>query len=181
MATTPALVTVEQFLALPEIEGLRRELSDGEIIETDTGNAGRRHEWVKARFNQIFSAHLSARGRGMVFAETMFKLGPETARIPDLCIMLYPYLPPGEEIFDFAPDIAIEIVSSESAHQLESKTKQFLKNGAKAIITAYPKLRTVHIVDVNGISRRLEQDQFLELPDLLPGFRVQVAKFFEGI
>ena len=58
MATTSALLTVDEFLKLPQTEGVRRELSDGEVIETDMGNAGARLEWVKSNITQILAEYI---------------------------------------------------------------------------------------------------------------------------
>ena len=46
---------------------------------------------------------------------------------------------------------------------------------------AYPKHRTLWTHHADGISRLLKEDQHLEEPQLLPGFRVLVSDFFEGI
>jgi len=45
------------------------------------------------------------------------------------------------------------------------------------ILTNVP-LWTYH---ADGISRLLKEDQYLEEPELLPGFKVLIAEFFEGI
>ena len=45
---------------------------------------------------------------------------------------------------------------------------------------AYPKHRTLWTHHADG-SRVLKEDQYLEEPGLLPGFRVLVSNFFEGI
>jgi Uma2 family endonuclease len=181
MATTPALLTVEQFLALPEIEGIRRELSDGELIETDMGNAGWRHEWIKSNFGQIFAEYMSAHRTGKVFSESLFKLGTNRARIPDVSVILNAQSPMNDGPIEGSPDIAVEIVSSESARDLEAKIEQLLESGTKFVLVAYPEVRVIRVFGANGNSSLIREDQFLELPDLLPGFRVQVAKFFEGI
>jgi Uma2 family endonuclease len=80
-----------------------------------------------------------------------------------------------------APLLAVEVVSSETAETLEHKIKLYLRNGSKIVIVAYPLERSIRVHDASRNAKDLEQDQFLELPELLPGFRVQVAKFFEGI
>jgi len=50
LSATSALVSVEQFLALPEVEGVRREPIEGEVITMAW--AVQPHEIVKSHFLQ---------------------------------------------------------------------------------------------------------------------------------
>ena len=55
-----------------------------------------------------------------------------------------------------------------------------LETGSRAVWVAYPRHRTLWVYHADR-SRVLKEDQHLEEPELLPGFRVLVADLFEGI
>ncbi|MDQ6700662.1 MAG: Uma2 family endonuclease [Acidobacteriota bacterium] len=184
MATTPRLMTVDEFFALPEEEGVKREFSDGVLIEEtiEMGNANPRHELLKINFIWILTGFLHQHELGRIASESMFGL-KSSFRIPDISYVSKERFPldlSGRAI-QGAPDIAIEVVSSESAADLQKKVRQYLKDGARAVWVAYPDERTIHTFEPDGTSRLLEGDQYLEAPGILPGFREQVSKFFEGL
>jgi Uma2 family endonuclease len=85
-----------------------------------------------------------------------------------------------DKLFEGSPDLAVEVVSSETAEFLERKITLYLETGSQAVWVAYPKHRTLWTHHADG-SRVLKEDQYLEEPDLLPGLRVLVSNFFEGI
>jgi Uma2 family endonuclease len=80
-----------------------------------------------------------------------------------------------------APDLAIEVVSSETAARLRTKIRLYLKYGSKAVWVVYPDERLVEIHSASGQVTILEQGQILEDPDALPGFSAPVAAIFEGL
>ncbi|MDQ2898776.1 MAG: Uma2 family endonuclease [Acidobacteriota bacterium] len=184
MTTMTGPMTVDEFLALPEKEGVRMELSDGVLIEEEItlGNANPRDERVKANFNRILVIFADQHQLGEVFPESIFKM-KGSAREPDVAFISAKRLIPGrpETYLAGAPDIAIEIVSSDKAAELERKIEQYFEGGAKFVWVAYPDRRVIRVCDPTLNARFLHEDQFLEAPDVLPGFRVSVSKFFEGL
>ena len=78
------------------------------------------------------------------------------------------------------PGLAIEVVSSDKASDLEDKIELYLANGSKSVWVVYPELRVVRVFDTNGQSRKFEQSQTLEDP-VLPGFSTPASAIFEGI
>ena len=112
----------------------------------------------------------------------MFVLQPHEAYIPGVSLVLSDRLRGRnpDKPFEGAPDLAIEVVSSETAAQLERKIRGYLRAGCKAVWVAYPEQRTVHVHSPDGSSRLLEESDTLELTTLLPGFQEPVSRFFEG-
>ena len=105
-----SLTTVEQFLELPEEEGIRRELIGGEIIEM--ADARQPHEIVKSNFLQKLGAFLDAKPIGRLMGETSYRITPHDCPQPDVSVILGDRLVPGHTGFiSYAPDIAIEVVS----------------------------------------------------------------------
>ncbi|MBI3697587.1 MAG: Uma2 family endonuclease [Acidobacteria bacterium] len=180
MSAITAPLTVEQFLKLPEKETFRCELVNGEIVAM--GNAWSLHELVKSNINQLLVLFAAPIGIGRVFSETMYQLRPSEARIPDVSFLLAHRVKPEDphQLYQGAPDLAIEVVSSETASELEQKVNRYLETGSRTVWVVYPESRTVWIHRATG-SQHLKEDQGLEEPDLLPGFRVAVSQIFEGI
>jgi len=180
MGATTTLVTVPEFLQMPEPEGQRLELMGGEVISMGYGSAP--HEFTKSNINQVLAVWLARNPIGRLFNESTFQLDENTALMPDLSVLFPGRVSPGNTgIMQGAPDLAVEVVSSESAARLETKVRLYLARGAKSVWVVFPELRLVRVYDANGQSRKFEESQTLEDPTVLPGFQVSVAAFFEGI
>jgi len=169
-------MTVDQFLALPEEEGVRRELIDGEVITMAW--AAQPHEIVKSNFNQKLWGYFEQKPIGRVMSETPFRLGPHDAPMPDVSVVLKGRLQQGHSsLIPICPDIAIEVVSSEPAKVMRAKVKLYLQHGAGVVWVAYPELCMIQVYTAAGV-RELTGDEPLEAPDILPGFRVPISAFF---
>jgi Uma2 family endonuclease len=181
MGVTTALLTVEQFAQLPQEESMRCELVQGEIVRM--GNSGFLHERIKSNANQVLTEYILQNPIGRVFSETMYKLGARDSPIPDVSLLLNERIPPKatNAVPEGAPDLAFDVVSSESAAFLERRINLYLATGCRLVCVAYPLERTLWTYHANGEYRRLREGQYLEAPDLLPGFRVLVDRFFDGI
>ncbi len=179
MSTAVAPMTVEQLLALPEEEGIRRELIEGGVIAMAW--AGQPHEIVKGIFLSELGYYLKLNPIGWVLSETAYRLGPHDAPMPDVSVVLKGRLERGHSgLIAICPDIAIEVVSSEPAKVLRAKVQLFLKNGASAVWVAYPELRMIQVYTAQGV-RELTGDEPLGAPDILPGFRVPASAFFADL
>ncbi len=172
-------MTVEQFLELPEEEGVRRELIAGEVVRIACGQQP--HEIVKSNFNQQLAACLAHKSIGWVMSETSFLLGSHDAVITDSSVVLKGRLQPGHAGWiTICPDIPIEVVSSESASVMRAKVRLYLEHGARAVWVAYPELRMIQVYTAAGV-QELTGDEALEAPEIPPGFKVAAAAFFEGL
>jgi Uma2 family endonuclease len=180
MGATTMLVTVREFLELPEPEGQRLELIGGEVVTM--GRGGMPHEVTKSRIIQILAVWLAQNPVGALFSETMFQLDEQNCLIPDVSVLRHGHTyPGGTGSIQGAPEIAIEVVSSEAAAHLENKIELYLFHGSKSVWVVFPKQRIVRVFDASGHSRKFEQNQTLEDPTALPGFRVPVSAIFEGL
>lgn len=180
MSVTAAPLTVEAFLELPEPEGQKIELIEGEVVAM--GRGGYRHEKVKTNAYGTLKLWLARNPIGEVFAQTMFVLNPEASPIPDVSFVRNERLTPElEGHIQGAPDLAIEIVSSETAAELERKVSLYLAHGSKAVWTVFPKQRAIRVYTPGGASRKLEAHETLDAPELLPGFSGPVAALLQGV
>ena len=179
MSTTAAPLTVDEFLALPEDDSVRRELIAGEVITM--GRGGQLHEIVKSNFILELGWFLKQNPIGRVMSESTYRLSPHDSPMPDVSVILSGRLQTGHTgLIPLSPDIAVEVVSSEPAAFLQAKIKLYLRLGTTAVWVAYPELRIVHVYDAAGM-HELSGDQPLEIRALLPGFSVPVAAFFQGL
>jgi Uma2 family endonuclease len=181
MGVTTALLTVEEYAQLPEEETQRTELVEGGIVPI--GDARFMHELVKANANKLLIAYILQNPIGAVLIESMYKLGPREGRIADVTFLSKERLALQDRsgFLEGAPDLAFEVVSSESAIFLERKVNLFLAKGCRAFWVAYPPERTLWIHRASGEHLHLREGQYVEEPDLLPGFRTLVDRLFEGI
>ena len=178
MATT-TLVTVQEFLQMPEPEGQKLELIGGEVVSMGRGKTP--HEVVKKNLNKILVVWLAQNPIAELFPETMYQLDEYNSLIPDLGVMFPGRLSPGSTGWiQAAPELAIEVVSSESAERLEQKIALYLAHGSQSVWVVYPKQRVIRIFDATGQSRKFELSQTLTDP-VLPGFSAPVSSIFEGI
>jgi Uma2 family endonuclease len=180
MGATATLMTVQEFLQLPEQEGVRQELIGGEVVSMSYGKV--RHEVTKKNLNKILVGWLLQHPLAELFVETGFQLDEHNGLIPDLSVVFPGRIQPESEgVPQGAPEVAIEVVSSESAARLEDKIERYLAHGAKSVWTVFPQQKVVRIFDASGGSTKFEPGQTLEDSAVLPGFSVPVAAIFEGL
>lgn len=179
MGATTTLVTVQEFLQMPEIEGERRELIGGEVVTMGSGKAP--HETTKSNLIELLAVWLSKNRAGKLYSETMFRLDDHNSPIPDVSVVSLARVKPGRKgHLQGAPEIAIEVVSSETADALERKIELYLAHGSRSVWVVFPKHRAVRVYDASGLSRKFDHDQTLEDPTL-PGFYTPVSAIFEGV
>jgi Uma2 family endonuclease len=180
MGTTSALMTVDEFLKLPDIEERLVELIQGEVVDMASG--GPVHETVKSNLNGIVRDWLKDHPIGKLYVETGYQIENYSSLVPDLSVLSIERVKRGlPDLLHGAPDLAIEVVSSETAARLRTKIGQYLKHGSKRVWVVYPEERTL---DIHGANRQvitLEQDQVLEDHDALPGFSTPISAIFEGL
>jgi len=178
MSTAHTALTLAGFERLPEPEGVRYELDDGELIATARPKA--KHARSERKLVVLLGGFLQTHTIGEVFTGNMaFLLGgdPPTLRCPDVSFVTAERartIDPNGWITG-APDLAIEIVSpSDAAAELYRKVRQYLENGSSVVWVVYPDTQDVHEFRPTG-TRIFHAGDLLEAPDLLPGFSVRVA------
>lgn len=179
MGATTTLVTVREFLDMPESEGMLQELIGGEVISMASGHAP--HEVVKKNLNKILVLWLAANSPAELFVETMYEVDEHDALIPDLSVLFPGRIAPGSKGWiQGAPELAIEIVSSETAARLEDKIELYLSHGSKSVWVVYPNKCTVRVFDIDGGAKLFANGQPLVDP-VLPGFSTPTSAIFDGV
>lgn len=179
MGATTTRMTVEEFLNLPEVEGERLELINGEV--NCMALSGQPHEVTKSNLIMLLAPWAVQNRTLRVFCEAAYQLDDRVCLIPDISLLASHRIIPGSVgVRQGAPELAIEVVSSESAARLEDKIELYISHGSKSVWVAYPSTRTVRVFDIDGGAKRFERDQPLVDP-ALPGFSIPTSTIFEGV
>ncbi len=173
-------LTLEEFARLPK-DGACHELNAGELLTLPPPKS--LHSRIAAAILFRIQAHLHPLGTSDALPEAGYILSrnPLTIRQPDVSVLSRERIraTDPDSYFEGAPELAIEVVSpSDSAEDLEIKTKQYLQNGSRQVWILYPKTQTVHVFSGGTAAIILDRDQMLDGGDLLPGFHVSVASLF---
>jgi Uma2 family endonuclease len=181
---TKTLLKVADYTALDEPEGVRYELSEGELIVTPSASFF--HNDMRDEFNARLRAFVKSRKLGRVISEMDFQLSEDTVRRPGVAFISAARLQ-GVDLeqvpLPLAPDLVIEIVSpSERAADLLVKVFQYLAAGTKAVWLFYPKKRLAYRSLPGKLEpevRSAEAGHSFEEPELLPGFQLTLIQVFE--
>jgi Uma2 family endonuclease len=175
------LMTAEQFDALPEEEGRKWELLDGELIEVPSATP--KHNRILMRLASLLNTFAETHRLGVVLPETDLAVRSDTRLRPAFGF----YSNATWRTVDLeqvpvveTPDIAVEIISpSETGTTIHRKVDAYLKWGVREVWLIYPELRTV-FVHSPGIVQQLSEGAFLT-SSFIPGWRLQIADLFENL
>jgi len=182
---TATLLTLEQFSALPDYDertGSSYELDHGELIVVSPQAWER--DRLKGKLFLLLSKHVDDHGlRCRPVVETGFILDEESWRKPDVAVMSEEALRRADQDpklpLDGAPQLSIEIASpADTSAMIGRKVDHFLAAGSKTIWVVYPDSQQIHVHRVGRKTTKLDRDQHLEEPEILPGFRMQISQLF---
>ncbi|MGH9432175.1 MAG: Uma2 family endonuclease [Terriglobia bacterium] len=181
---TKTLLSIEDYASLEEPEGVRYELSEGELIVTPSANYY--HNEVRDEFNARLRAFVKSRKLGIVTSETDMQLVGETVRRPDIAFISASRLQ-GIDLekvpIPLAPDVVIEIVSkNDRADDLLVKVSQYLAAGTSAVWFLYPKTRLAYRYVPGKLEpevRSADAGHTFEEPECLPGLSIPLLEILQ--
>lgn len=184
MSTTSiALITAEELMELPHGEGFRYELINGELEKM--ASPGAPHGRITLRLTLPLGQFIWDHGLGEIFAaETGYKLtsNPDTVLAPDFSFVSKQRLEELGETTGYIPippDLAVEVLSpSDRPAKVKTKTLRWLGYGSKQVWIVNPQDRTVTVHRSPTDSKTFSGDDYLEAPDLFPGFRLSLDRIF---
>jgi Uma2 family endonuclease len=163
MSTTTRL-TFHEFEQLPEQEGVRYELDEGELLMEPSPTF--RHNLIRDRLARLLFEFVKIQGIGTVTVEMDFRLGEATVRNPDIAYVTLEHLRTIEldrSPVDGAPALAVEVVSpSNLAQDMLKKVGQYLQAGTQLVWVVYPALRLVEIHTADGVRQIKEPASLTE-------------------
>jgi Uma2 family endonuclease len=174
------LLSVEEYVALP-VQERGCEYDEGRGIELTAHT--HLDAKIQAKVTTSLSNFIDAAGLDMdIMGPTGYWLTPNVERVPDVSLIRRAKAEAMGEFHESvhgAPDVAIEIVSPyESATDLECKLGQYLAAGVLAVVVIYPDTRNVYVWRPSGKGLGLRADDALEIPELLPGFKMPIDELF---
>jgi len=180
-ATEP-LMTGDEFLRLHG-DDKRVELVDGQIVRYPM--PGGPHGYIAGNVTALFHNFVREHGLGRVFSNDTFtktrvKEATETLRGPDVAFVSYTRMPKGpipNGPLPVVPDLVIEVRSpSDRIPQLTVKATEYLDAGVTVVIVLDPETESLAVFRENEFPIRMHNGDELTLPDVLPGFAVQVLR-----
>lgn len=179
------LVTAEELARMPD-DGYQYELVEGRLIKMPLPKL--RHGIVGSRLGVPLWNFVDAAGLGVVFTgDVGFKLtsNPDTVRAPDVAFLRRERIPITglpDGYWAGAPDLAVEVLSPDDRRsELVRKAHQYLRHGARLVWLVDPKKQTLTVFRPDGESTALTINDQIDGEDVVPGFRLPLAKLFAPV
>ena len=180
-------LTIEEFLELPDTEDRRKmELDEGELYIMPRPR--RVHQFWQHILIWYFESYI----RGFqdppaeLFADFIVGLSLEnrTLLAPDLCIVLRERLDSvGDRMVEGAPDIAIEILSSDRRRDLVRKRQLYAEAGVSEYWIFDPVNDAATLLDLRDgeyVERAVLGAEGIVTTSLLPGLEIPLADVFNN-
>jgi len=177
------LLTCEEFEKLAPQLGVC-ELVDGEVIELSP--AGFPQGFVAGKISTLLSNFVGVRNLGWVLTnETGFHVNraKHRTRGADVVFISYKRLPPGKPKKGFLtvpPELVVEVFGEEDTWEgMEEKITDYHEFGVDLVWVALPETATVKVFPRGGTPYTISPEGEIDAGEILPGFRVPIAKFFQ--
>lgn len=174
------LMTAEELLLMPKIDGRRFELIRGVLVEKMPG--GKSQGLVNSRIDAALSTYSDSNDYGdTLSADTGYRLDrePDTVRAPDVAWFAPGRLPEAEGFPELAPDLAVEVKPpSNSWPEMAAKARMWLSYGSQQVWIADPPTTTITIYQLDTAPVTLGEDDGLDGGELLLGFSTPVWRLF---
>jgi Uma2 family endonuclease len=178
--STKTLMTMEQFLQLPDEESYRYELWQGELVDVDETIFD--HNWTRETLRYgIKQFLLATNNAGEILVETGIRFDSHTLARPDIAYWDAPHLATIDRKrspVDIIPQLLPEIVSpSNSLRRLFRNAEYFLRAGVLVVWVVDIDPFEVHVFEQGKAKRVIRPGEMLEAPSVLPGFSESVSRF----
>jgi Uma2 family endonuclease len=182
MSTITRLMTAEDLAAMGDDSHC--ELIRGELREVAAAKL--RHGIVGGRFSSYLGLYSITTLPGeVIHSETGYHLedDPDSVVMPDASFIRRERVPPEADWDAFArvvPDGVVEVQSPPNTRRrINEKLAIYLAAGVRLVWIADPRRKTIEAHTPGGRQRVYRVGEDLDGGDVLPGFRVPVAAFFE--
>ncbi len=182
--TTPPLMIADEFLRLYGDES-GVELVGGILVRLPMPGAV--HGEVCGNAYSLIRDHVKANKLGRVMSNDTYirtRTNPDGFRGADVCYVSYGTLP-ADQPTPAGPllpplELVVEVRSpSDTFADLTDKATEYLRAGVQVVLVLDPPTESAGVFRANELPQRFHNGDELTLPDVLPGFAMPVARFFE--
>jgi Uma2 family endonuclease len=177
METTPKVLTYEEWLKLPEAEGIE-EVVNGEIRKMPP------NKWNHAQTVELLARQLRAKAdsHNILVVTTVFGLvireQPLTTRVPDLAVFRADQVVEQDGYIHSAPELIVEVLSPANTRvERAEKLKDYESLGVPEVWVVSPEARTVEVLTLEAgrlvTTALLRQGQIV--PSHVAGMSVDIA------
>ncbi len=158
------------------------ELIDGTLVEKTMGAYEGRLGYLVGHFLEDY---LEEHDLGVGFgADSTLRILPRQVRLPDVSFVSWTKLPnrelPAESVAVLVPDLAVEVLSeSNTRREMERKRKDYFTAGVRLVWQIDPDTRSAEVFIGPDKPTAIGPDGELDGADVLPGFRLSLARLFE--
>ncbi len=185
LSTPPDSMSIDDYLALPEVPGLRRMLIRGKLIERHRPlYRNRIHASLMANVGFILESWRRTRidSRGELAAgevETILRRNPNSCVGIDL-VYYENELKADETIYEGPPTLAVEILSPHNTHEeVLNKIDEYLACYMPLVWVVEPRRRTVTVYRPDAEPVMFNIRQTIDGDSSLPGLSLPVAEMFQ--
>lgn len=186
MATTAietTLLTADEYGRLPD-DGRLTELVRGRIVEVNRPYTS--HGYFVNRVDFLLTQFVEQQKLGRVVAGdagVVTQHAPDTVRGLDVAYYSYSRIPRGplpEGYWPASPELVVEIRSEHDRWKdIHQKVGEYLTADVLVVVLVDPESKRVHLFSADRETVVLNVGDQLTLPELLPGFEVEVGRLFE--
>jgi Uma2 family endonuclease len=179
------LLTANDFdalTALPENEGKRFELHQGEVVEMPSPSP--LHAYVISMLVYLLAKHITAHQLGYFFADSVsYYLPNGDVFIPDASYLSFQRQTGLPNRFTVAPDLAVEVVSpGNRPREILNKVESYLESGTLLVWVIYPEEQVIDSYRRGAgntlIMQKHTATDLLDGEDVLPGLQFTVREVF---
>ena len=180
----PGTATEKDLIALNERKGRLYELVNGVLVEKVMGYA---ESFLMLALGKFLGLFLDQHPLGILAgADGPMRLMPDLVRMPDISFVSWDRLPnrkvPLEPIAEFAPDLAVEILSKgNTKREMQRKLRDYFFAGTRLVWLVDKDKRTVEVFTAPDQSLVLSEEQTLDGGDVLPGFSLPLKQLFAAL
>jgi Uma2 family endonuclease len=180
----PGEATEKDLIAIHDREDRLYELIDGVLVEKVMAYPeSSLAVWV----GHLLQRYLDQNDLGLLAgADGSLRLWPGMVRLPDVSFVSWEKLPnrtiPDEPIADFAPDLAIEVLSKGNTKgEMDRKLREYFLAGVRLVWYINPRKRQVRVYTAPDQSLVFDEGGTLDGGDLLPGLALAVREIFKRL
>ncbi|HLZ10273.1 MAG TPA: Uma2 family endonuclease [Chloroflexota bacterium] len=183
MATVPMVITLEEFLKLPE-EKPALEYHDG-MVDQKVSPQGK-HSAIQAALCELFNVFSRPRKIARAFPELRTTFAG-ASRVPDVAVYRQDRIPLdaasriANDFFE-PPDLVVEIVSPEQGvNPLVRRCLWYIGHGVTVALLVDPADESILLFRPDQIPRSLDASDLIEIDDIVPGLGLTAQKLFASL